>query len=214
MDIDLPRRPPKPTREQSRRQKEHAKLFFAALKSQARSAGWRYANCGIFRQQADWFVDVLPSPLWERGAWVSLRKKPMALDPLFWSIVGLEENNRLPLSFRANGAWVLRPPAIDVHLALHEDDPSRLAASVLEWSTAQGAGLEAGSVESMICEIQASEERRRHFVALEICLRLLLSDLEGAEAMCKPRFPHDAGGFQTGSLTFFNQAKAWIAARD
>jgi hypothetical protein len=39
-----------------------------------------------------------------------IRVKPMAIDPIFWDLVGLPENREQPLSFRANGAWTCRPP--------------------------------------------------------------------------------------------------------
>lgn len=104
--IDIPAWPAKLTREEQKAVKQRSNDFDAALKRDARAAGWRYARGTIFRQSADWFISILPSLLWKRGAVVRIMVKPMAIDPLFWDIVGLTNNNTPPLSFRATGAWV------------------------------------------------------------------------------------------------------------
>ncbi|MFK4875237.1 hypothetical protein [Novosphingobium sp. ZW T3_23] len=81
---EVPAWPAKLTREQQRSVKLRAKEFDAALKSTARAAGWRFARGEVFQQTGDWFVNVMPSLLWERGASARMIVKPMALDALFW----------------------------------------------------------------------------------------------------------------------------------
>ena len=93
---DLPVWPAKLTREQQKAAKQRGKDFDAALKVRSRAAGWRFARGEVFRQTGDWFISILPSLLWERGALVRMTVKPMTLDPLFWQIVGLSENEALP----------------------------------------------------------------------------------------------------------------------
>ncbi len=215
MNLDLPHRPSRVTREQTREAKEREKSFQARLKAASKASGWRYANRGIFQQQDDWFASVLPTLLWERGVTLNLMVKPMSLDPLFWNIEGLEGNNRLPLSFRANGAWVLRPPFIEAHLALSESDPGKLADEVLMWSGNQTATPDTFSIEKMIHHLEEPGQRRRHFVALEICLRLLLHDLDGALDICDSVPVGHRGGFGTlnadGSVsTFIDKARQRI----
>jgi hypothetical protein len=138
--------------------------------------------------------------------------KPMALDPLFWRIVGLPENGRLPHSFRANGAWVLRPPFVEAYIALDEHDPERLAGEFVKWSTGRLSKVAALSAEGLLSEIEGLGSRRKHFAALEICLRLQRNDWEGAHALCNDRGRHESGGFGVGSKTFFDMARDWIAA--
>ena len=47
--------------------------------------------------------------------------KPMAIDPIFWDLVGLPEQEELPLSIRLNEEWSCRSPCF-AELTL-EDDP-------------------------------------------------------------------------------------------
>jgi hypothetical protein len=59
--------------------------------------------------------------------------KPYDIDDLFWDIVGLQENKKLPLSFRARGAFVLEGSEIfrfDSEILL--DKPSESIKEILE----------------------------------------------------------------------------------
>jgi hypothetical protein len=211
MDTDIPRRPDHVSREEARSEKERRKLFAGALKAEAKASGWRHANGGIFRQHGDWFVSVLPSPLWGRGVLAMSFAKPMAVDPMFWRIVGLPENDKLPLSFRANGAWVLRPPFSKALIALDEREPERLAREFVTWSTDGLAQVATYSVETLLAKLEGLGPRRKSFVALEICLHLLRNDFASAQGICRDLPPNETGGFMTGSKTFIDQAKDWFA---
>jgi hypothetical protein len=211
MDADIPRRPARVSREEARSAKERAKVFSAALKVEAKASGWRYANGGVFRQHGDWFVNVLPSLLWERGVKATSFAKPMAVDPVFWRIVGLPQNEKLPLSFRANGAWVLRPPFSEAFIALDERESERLAREFVEWSTDRLTEVSASSVETLLAELEGLGARRKGYVALEICLHLLRDDSASAEEICRTLTTKETGGFVTGSRTFIDQAKDWLA---
>ena len=177
-----------------------------------KGVGWRYANGGIFQQSGDWFVSILPRLLWGRGVNAKVLAKPMAVDPVFWRILGRPENERLPLSFRANGAWVLRPPFLEGYIALDEREPEQLATAFLKWSSERLPEVAASSVAMLLVEIEGTGVRRKHFAALEICLRLLQDDWDGALDLCRNRGRHESGGFMTGSKTFFDQASEYIHA--
>jgi|SRR6185437_16958726 hypothetical protein len=213
MDLDIPVRPARISREQAREQKARSALFAQQLKFQAKGSGWKLAYGSLFRAEKDWFVDVLPWLLWQRGVRLMLHIKPMAIDPIFWRIVGMQENERLPLSFRASGAWVLRPPYREASIALDQTDPGALAAAAIAWATDQLASAKAASLTALLTEIEALGDRRKFFVAFEICLRLLMDDWDGAFALCRNRGPLEDGGFWSDAGTFLDQARNWIAAR-
>jgi len=213
METDIPRRPTRISRTEARFEKERGKLFTAALKAEVKAAGWRYAGGHVFRQYGDWFVSLLPSLLWERGLVTTCCAKPMAVDPIFWSIVGLPENNKLPLSFRANGAWVVQSPSSQDYVALDERAPERLAWKFAKWATDGLATCVPGSVEALLDELQALGPRRGHFIALEICLHLSRNEYAIAEDICRTVAGEESGGFTTGSESFVDQARAWIAER-
>lgn len=220
---DISAWPVKLTREQQKAAKQRRKDFDAALKREGRAAGWQCASGAVFRQFGDWFVSLLPSLLWERGAVVRMIIKPMALDPLFWDIAGLKENEEMPLSFRATGAWVLRPRSTDDHIGLHIVEVEPLATEVLRWCSERASEiLENVSVQSMLAAIPDRECPRGQERALAICLHILAEDLDGAIDLCRTDDPdahpmmREGGGFTThnpdGTIsTFLDQASDWIA---
>ena len=219
---DLP--PPLPTkvsREQARAAKERRKQFQIALKAYARSHGWRYIGGEIFRQDGEWFASALSFPASENGEIVHFSLKPMALDPLFWEIVGLPENSKLPLSFRANGAWVLRPPHVE-SLIDEINDVSEVAELIVTWADEKLTESRATrSIERMLHALPEPEELDGQLLAVAVCLHILAKDLDAAWTLCEQRQdsrpPGDGGGFLTcnadGTLSsFIDQARNWIIA--
>jgi hypothetical protein len=220
MDAPLLPWPDRLSREERKLAKQRERDFHASLKSRARDAGWRYAAGEIFRREGDWFVCNLPSLAWGRGAWARLTVKPMALDPLFWEIVGLSENNALPLSFRANGAWVLRPEWHVGAIATQETAVEKLADQMLDWSNRQ-IDIDGWSIRRMLDGLGPSDGLKYQNRTLAICLHLLEGNFDEAELLCRQAgdqspLEADGGGFTTGHgdgtrSTFNQQALAWIA---
>lgn len=213
MEADVPRWPDRITREQARAKKERELRFTSAIKHGAKAAGWRFSAGSLFRQRGDWFVSALPSLLWQRGAIVMSMSKPMGIDPIFWDIIGLPENNALPLSFRANGAWVLRPPQPNTYVALEEGDPEKLAEAVITWADGWSTDVEAKSLEVLISEMEDLGPLRYQFTAFEICLHLLRRDYVRALEIIGEHAEEESGGFVTGEVSFLEQAKAWIGSK-
>ena len=213
------------TRDEQKSAKQRGKDFDAAIKREARKAGWRFAGGDVFRQSGDWFIGVTSWLLWGRGAVVRIMIKPMALDPLFWSIVGLTENEALPLSFRTTGAWVLRPPSIENHVGLDVVEVEALASEVLTWANQRSTELlETISLETMLAELAYSQPLHGQHCALAACLHILAGEDEAAMLLCRTDDNNDhplvreSGGFVThngdGSIsTFLEQARDWIALK-
>lgn len=210
MEAAVPSWPDRITREQARAKKERERSFTGAIKRGVKAAGWRFSAGCLFRQRGNWFVSALPSLLWQRGAIVMSMSKPMDIDPIFWDIVGLPENNALPLSFRANGAWVLRPPQPNTYVALEEGDPEKLAEAVIAWADSWSTEVEAKPLEALISEMEGLGASRYQFTAFEICLHLVRRDYFRALKIIHEQGEDESGGFVTGDASFFDQAKAWI----
>jgi hypothetical protein len=212
--------PAKLTREQAKGAKQRERDFQAIVKAHGKASGWRYARADLFKQDGDWFVSNMPSLAWERGAWSRLTVKPMALDPLFWDIVGLPENNHLPLSFRATGAWVLQPRWREELVGASESSVVELAHQTVAWSKTQVAASD-WSIDGMIADVGSDRELRSQRRALAICLHLLKGDLDKAQHLCRQAgdqnsLAADGGGFSTNHAdgtrsTFIQQALDWIA---
>lgn len=105
----------------------------------------------------------------------------MAVHPQFWRMVGLEENEGLPLSFRANGAWVLRGPFEEAQIGSGERDPTKLAAAT-DWANDPLSAVRSSSPEMLLTQIERLGDRRKRVGALEVCLRFLVGDTDGAMA--------------------------------
>lgn len=207
---EIPKRPARVSRDEAKAAKERERLFDTALKSLARASGWKFARGTLFRDETGWFVSAMPALLWERGAVVPFSTKPMGADPIFWRIVGLAENEDQALSFRANGAWVLRAPSEYDYVALSEVDPELLAEAVIHCVTERLATLGPVAPGIQADAIAAMGDRRRNFAALEVCLRIMDQDLEQATALCRDHTPDQNGGYQTGDKTFYDQAYDWM----
>lgn len=218
-------RPAKLTREQQRQLKQRNKDFDAALKREARLSKWGYAGGFVFCQRKDWFVSGVATLLWEHGVEIDIGIKPMELDPLFWDIVGLGENRALPLSFRANGAWVLRPKSSRARFGLDISDVEDLAAlAMTEMDRWAGELVASTSISSMLNALPTDEELGGQPRALAVCLNVMNSDLERAQQLCRTDdsdahpLVREGGGFTThnpnGSVsTFLDQAREWIAKK-
>src|SRR5216683_2700624 len=123
------------TRTESKERRALAKMVATILKTSARPHKWLVARDSLFKDHNGWFVEVQanisPQHFRTRAA---TRIKPMALDPIFWDIVGLSENIKLPLSFRAFGAWVCAAPAIfEDEIAEGDGSAKGIADNILEW---------------------------------------------------------------------------------
>ena len=110
-----------------------------SLRERARGTGWGCARGCLFRNHQDWFVEVMPIvALNGLRTHLRLHIKPMALDPIFWQIAELPENVRLPLSFRASGAWTCHTyPVVETILPDAEHQAETLATLVLDWADEQ-----------------------------------------------------------------------------
>lgn len=216
--------PPRLTREEAKAARARDKAFHLALKARSKTFGWRYAGGDVFRQDGEWFANAMPLLLPD-SCLIKFSVKPMALDPIFWEIVGLPENAALPLSFRANGAWVLRTPAPERRVAADGAGLDDLAQAVLACAEEALCRSRAErSPESLLRSLGPPETLGGQMLALAVCLNVLCGDLDAAETPCRKASERDpgpageAGGFMTrlpdGRIeTFIDQAKRWLVAR-
>ncbi|WP_411957130.1 hypothetical protein [Paracoccus homiensis] len=112
--------------------------YIKAMQSQLRAAvkgtGWKQAKGVVFRQSGHWFIaghwrNVSANP--DDGLRIEIMAKPMAIDPLLWEVMGLQENNALPLSFRYWGAIICGTPVLKCEI-IDEIDPAEAMTSMVE----------------------------------------------------------------------------------
>jgi hypothetical protein len=192
-----------------------------AVKAVAKKSGWRTAQGVLFREVEGWFIEVHAVPwIAEAKTPAELHCKPMGLDPLFWSIVGLDENINQPLSFRAFGAFTCRTPAIrQIDIPEGGESAEHVAEELLRWADEQLQSLQnALSISAFVEFIRTHPhqiERQSHLAALVTGL-LLQGKVEEALSICNETRSETplAGGFlfaaSDGTKTFLDLAVEWI----
>jgi len=210
----IPAYPETRTREQAREIKRRNKVFQDALKAAVKGTGWRFAGGTIFKSEKDWFVSNMPGLGFGRGAYMRWTCKPMAIDPLYWDILGLEGAHDAPLSFRHKGAWTIHPAWTEAFIAHDETSPERLAEEVLAWSNRQLENKANMTLEKMISDLGALD-KLGHYKTQAVCLLILNGDLDHAEELCRNHDPKETVALNVirpgQTASFYEQTLAWIA---
>jgi hypothetical protein len=204
------------TREQKKRRRALAKEVALQMRSGAVAGGWKYAGGFVFREHGGWFVELTYGTHVDQPVTtVRLYAKPMALDPVFWEIVGLPENNRQPLSFRARGAWTCSSPSLAEFVVDDATlDAEEIAARVLRWGDAEvtTSGHE-WTLDSFIDRIERHPRQIEAFSWLPALTSSLVLAGQSDVARQRCHAARDAGasgGFTVGSETFADLALSWI----
>ncbi len=92
------------------------------MASAAREAGWKTAGGGTIYRSTDDYVFELRAPAPRKGhsQHGSLLAKPLALDPIFWELIGSPDLLRKPVAFRVNGAF--KVPLLSIKDATYTDE--------------------------------------------------------------------------------------------
>jgi hypothetical protein len=112
-----------------------------ALTERAKGAGWRKLSNSVFRELDSMFI-AADLNVWlnaDKTVW-QLQAKPMAVDPVFWSIMDMEENEKEPLSLRASGAFVCDSVPISESVVRSSSlGPLEMAKAFLAWVDRQAS---------------------------------------------------------------------------
>lgn len=111
------------------------KECLVALAALTRKTGWKKSREFVVRQQGGlFFAGKLTVYLNANRLVASLDAKPMALDPILWEILDLPENNQMPLSFRAMGAFTCHALTMaETDLEYNELSPNAVALAFMEF---------------------------------------------------------------------------------
>lgn len=190
-----------------------------ALAAQIKGTAWKKTGSTLFRQQDGYFFAAKLS-VWVAGilSVATFSVKPMALDPLFWDIVGFADNKKLPLSFRATGAFVTSLlPQFEAEVENAGDEPAQVAARFLEFCDEKTAATLDG-----LRQAPFLEQLRRHpnqvergAYAIDLVVALIAAGrLEEAAATAEA---YAAGqyavrGMYFGERNFHEVALDWLKA--
>jgi hypothetical protein len=122
-------------REFTKLRKSFEKLLLKELSQVIKGSGWRKNQNTIFRQKEGYFyVATFSVYLNDEVTKIEFSVKPMGIDPLFWEITGMRDNENQPLSFRAWAAF--RCPEIPIEEFFVTDgseDESKLSNKLFNW---------------------------------------------------------------------------------
>ncbi len=126
----------------------------------------------------------------------------MAIDPVFWQIVELPENVRLPLSFRATGAWTCHTyPVVEAVRPDAEHDAETLASLVLHWADEQLSQLGPyWTLDGFISGLQQANNGW-NFASLVSAL-IVAGRNDDAMTTCLKARPPTGDGFSAGGRSF------------
>ena len=184
-----------------------------ALRPQARSAGWKSAGGLIFREQAGWFIWASPSVyVYEHVTKAVISVKPMAIDPIFWDIVGLPDNREQPLSFRANGAWTCRPPCFAEPEIEEHDDHTVIAERLITAATNQlQTVLRSYTIDAFLLTCRNRSEVNGSYLSCFVTTLIALGRVDDALAACEEASTHGLdGGFLAPEGSFVNMATTYL----
>lgn len=193
-----------------------SKALTAELRVRAKGTGWKVSQGWLFREDAGWFVDARPTVhLVEHKAWLELHAKPMSVDSVFWDIIETQDSDKLPLSFRLFGAFVVTTPAV-LRVEIDEDSLDAGGLADLMLSVAERE-LERSrndrSIEKFLAEVEEHRSRlpSHPYLPAMVCTLILLGRREDARALCvTAHAAREAGGFMLGSRSFTDLAIAWL----
>ena len=111
----------------------YSKEIQKQLRAAVKGTSWRQAQGVAFQKCGDWFIAGHWRALSANsadGLRIEIMAKPMAIDPMLWAVMRLEDNNSKPLSFRYWGSFICGTPVLEFEI-IHEIDPIRAAPSML-----------------------------------------------------------------------------------
>lgn len=184
-----------------------------SLRARVKGTGWKSAHGSIFREDAGWFIEASPSVyIFERVTKAVVSVKPMAIDPIFWDLVGLPENREQPLSFRANGAWACRPPHF-AELPLEEDeDPAVVGQRLFVAATEQLENVTRSySLERFLSACREASSVDGAYLSSIVPTLVALHRQDEALAICEEACSQGLdGGFLAPEGSFVEMAVAYL----
>ena len=203
------------SRAQQRERKALSKAVADGSKHLTRRTGWRISQGWIFKEHTGWFMEVRGIVrLHDLRTIVEWRAKPMALDPVFWDIVGLPENREQPLSFRLFGAWTCKvPTVVEAEIPEGGGQTEGIAQAILAWADRQFIATELSRCLDAFVEFLRGHPRRGAYLASYISALILMHRYDEALTECAVAMErNEVGGFGVGRLTSPVLAKSWLTS--
>lgn len=208
------------------KQSDATKMVNQAIKVVGKKFDWKCKEGCLFKKNGSlFFVFSAFGQAKKNEIDYTLQYKLYDFDEIFWNIVDLKENAKQPLSFHYFGAWTAPTMCVKKEkYAINEWNESFL---IEKYSTifqdvnylATQIAQEITTVDENLKYLEAlySELLRRYPGAVvniykeKLMTAILKKENSLALEIAEDRIAHnDSGGFLTGSVTFYQQAKEYI----
>ena len=188
-----------------------------AVRKAAKKSGWHCSQGDIFRELDGWFIGASLSVNRLRiETRMRLAVKPMQADPIFWDIVGLEENASQSLSFRWFGRWTCPAPVLfDEEIAESDDltDLDDVTTRFLSRADDCLRSIQSFTIEEFL-ELCLGKPRPENYLAAEVSALIIMGKREEARAFCEQaRREGHGGGFMGGRRQFPDMAIDWLNSK-
>ncbi|MCX2725847.1 hypothetical protein [Roseibium salinum] len=190
-----------------------------SLRTHRRGTGWRCIQGVLFREHQGWFFESwMHVPPKGSIGW-QFNAKPMAIDPILWRLVGHEEWNEQPLSWRILGS-VCAPLVVTKIFPEVSTDPDVEAIRLIEWSNQQlEAFMRNATLQEFVALLEKIEKPPRGHAITRIATYILMGDeMTALKLSADAAAKGENGGMRFyghgGPKTFFEGAVSWLKTRN
>ncbi len=207
---------------------EFTKLINAALKRASKARSWSSSGYTAFKREGPLFfyVTVLPSGK-GRGLVYSVQYKLIAMEDLFWKIIGTPANSDAPLSVRAKGVYALA----GMEIRRHNRPECEWTAELLEYEMVSLLTEAVARAEAVSARVRTLDQNLAYIEELassqpaapdvlgrvrraQVLTHLLKGEVSAANAIVEEQIhAHDPGdGVRLGGHSFYEWVKWHIEA--
>jgi hypothetical protein len=186
-----------------------------ACRAVTKGTEWRSNQGALFAERGGWFLAAHEmTDVASEQTKVRLVVKPMAIDPIFWDIVGHPELREQPLSFRYFGAMKCALLILEEPHVSEDGGPIAIAARMLDLGEQKLTEIATSwTADDFLSRIGNPAKPDQHFVT-RIATLLAVERFGEAQALCADSDARGkTGGFVSLTRGTFNQmVSRWIAA--
>lgn len=189
-----------------------------AVRQIAKGTGWRSVEGMLFQDLNGWWTGISPVvSIVEDTTTVNVLLKPMSIDPVFWEITGMPENNVQALSFRYLGAFTCPTPTVQELEVNETGTPSDVAARILKISNEQAEqNSDLRNLPAYVSYLETLHDPHDTFRSTIVCSLIVMGREQEAADLCKTA-PSGSGKFlflgPGPNTSFESMALDWLDRR-
>lgn len=197
---------------------DYDRALTEAVRQIAKGTGWRSVEGMLFQDLKGWWTGISPVvSIAEDMTTANVMLKPMSIDPVFWEITGMPENNDQALSFRYLGAFTCPTPIVRELEVNETGTPSDVAARILKIPNEQAEQIsDLRNLPAYVRFLENLHDPHDTYRSTIVCSLIVMGREQEAAELCKTA-PSGSGKFlflgSGPSSTFESMALDWLDRR-